>query len=412
MRVEIWRRILMLLVYCLEKSVDIVRKHLLPLGTLILSVLLSLLAAEVVIRAARPQPRLVITPGGFYTTDPPGRYRLSPGYRGRIYNRAEYDNEIRINTEGLRGEESGQQREGLTRLLSIGDSFVFGVGVEDFETFTAVIADRLVEQGIPAEGLNAGIPAFGVPDAVSWLSRHGIDLRPDVVILSIFQGNDLVDASPDREEILIVDGLLVPGKSAGGIKAWLYRHSHLYVLVKGLFEQPLLLPLRAKLGLGEPWKVRVLREEFGVYRNEATTELRPAIQATDQALGDLVSLAAERGFAVIAILIPSEIQVDPERWRSGLASLDLSSEEYDPQVPTQIFTDLLNRHSIPTLDLGPVFARGLAAGEDLYFRLDRHWTKQGHELAADAIGSFLTPRLNAKDPSDMARVAESEESRD
>lgn len=384
-------------------------KYLLPMVMLASSLLFSILAAEILVRSVRPQPRLVITPGGFYRADPPGRYRLSPGYRGRIYNRAEYDNEIRINTQGLRGGEVGEKRENLKRLLSIGDSFVFGVGVEDSETFTVGIANQLDERGIPAEGLNAGIPAFGVPDAVSWLSRRGIDLQPDVVILSIFQGNDLVDASPDREEILIVDGLLVPGQSPGGIKAWLHRHSHFYVLLKNLLEQPGFLPWRAKLGLGEPWKVRVLREEFGVYRKTAATELLPAIEATDRALDELKSLGKERGFAVVAVLIPSEIQVDAERWRAGLASLSLDPREYDPGVPTKIFTGLLDRHSIPTLDLGPVFAEGLAAGEDLYYRLDRHWTTRGHELAAAALGSFLAPQLKEKGPSDTATMASSEE---
>ena len=388
------------------------RKYLLPIGLLVISVLLSLLAAEFLIRAVRPQPRLVITPGGFYSADPPGRYRLSPGYRGRIYNRAEYDNEIRINQKGLRGGEVSEKSESLKRLLSIGDSFVFGVGVEDFETFTAVIAERLAEIGIPAEGLNAGIPAFGVPDAVSWLSRHGIDMEPDLVILSIFQGNDLVDASPDREEILIVDGLLVPGQSPGGFKAWLHRHSQFFLLLKSLLEQPGFLPWRAKLGLGEPWKVRVLREEFGVYRKTAATELQPAIQATDRALAELVTLGRERGFGVMAVLIPSEIQVDRERWRAGLASLGLDSEDYDPQVPTRIFSELLGRHSIPTLDLGPLFAEGLAARQQLYYRLDRHWTTRGHELAAAAIGTFLAPQLTENGPSELAKTTASEEPRD
>ena len=398
--------------YVVEIETHRVKKHLLPMGMLALSAVLSVLAAEFVVRGVRPQPRLVITPGGFYTVDPPGRYRLSPGYRGRIYNRAEYDNEIRINAEGLRGEEVGQKTERLTRLLAIGDSFVFGVGVEDTETFTAVMADQLTEIGVPAAGLNAGIPAFGVPDAVSWLARRGLALQPDVVILSIFQGNDLVDASPDREEILIVDGLLVPGQSAGGIKAWLHRHSHLYVLLKSLLEQPSLLPLRAKMGLGEPWKVRVLREEFGVYRQTAPADLGPAIEATDRALEELKTLGKVQGFSVVAVLIPSEIQVDGERWAAGLASLSLDAEEYDPEIPTRIFVDLLDRHAISTLDLGPVFAEGLAAGEDLYYRLDRHWTKQGHELAADAIESFLAPKLRDEGPADADTSAASEGPRD
>lgn len=379
---------------------------LISLAMLSVSALLSLAAAEILVRTVRPQPRLVITPGGFYIADPPGRYRLSPGYRGRIYNRAEYNNEIRINERGLRGEEIGEKTESNTRLLSVGDSFVFGVGVEDTETFAALIADRFENSGRPAEGLNAGIPAFGVPDAVGWLMRHGVDLQPDVVILSIFQGNDLVDASPEREEILLVDGLLVPGQSSRGIKAWLHRHSHLYVLVKTLLEQPGLRPLRSKLGLGEPWKVRVLKEEFGVYRKTASTELRPAIEETDRALGELVSLGREFDFEVTAVLIPGEIQVDADRWRDGLASLSLDPAAYDPEVPTRIFAELLSRHSIPTLDLGPFFA----SREDLYFRLDRHWTTRGHELAADAIASFLEQRLQQEESSpDAATRASSGE---
>lgn len=356
---------------------------------LALSVGLSLLAAELVVRMVRPQPRLVITPGGFYTADPPGRYRLSPGYRGRIYNRAEYSNTIRINKQGLRGGELGATDQGGRRILTIGDSFVFGVGVEDTETFTALLAERKSDSGTETEGLNAGIPAFGVPDAVSWMSRHGVALEPDLVIMAIFLGNDLVDASPDREEILLVDGLLVPGKSSGGLKAWAYRHSHLYVAIKGLLEQPGFMPLRSRLGLGEPWKMRTLREEFGVYKRSANRDLAPAIAATDEALGRLVDLAETNGFDLVSVLIPSEIQVDPERWRGGLASLDLDPDEYNPGTPTDIFKVLLEEHDIPVLDLGPLFAEGLANGEDLYFRLDRHWTTKGHTVAAERLSEFL-----------------------
>jgi len=380
------------------------KKLLQSAAMLALSLTLSLLAAEIVVRMVRPQPRLVITPGGFYTADPPGRYRLSPGYSGRIYNRAEYSNAIRINQQGLRGGELGARTPDGLRILTIGDSFVFGVGVEDTETFTALLAERFSSSGTETEGLNAGIPAFGVPDAVSWMSRHGVDLEPDLVIMAIFLGNDLVDASPDREEILLVDGLLVPGKSSGGVKAWAYRHSHLYVAIKGLLEQPGLLPLRSRLGLGEPWKVRTLREEFGVYKTSAASDLAAAIEATDQALGRLTALAQAEGFSLMSILIPSEIQVDPERWKGGLASLALDPEDYDAGTPTRIFRSLLERHEIPTLDTGPFFAQGLARGEDLYFRLDRHWTVAGHELAAAELWKFTSDLLEKRNPSGQPEV--------
>lgn len=369
---------------------------LVPAVTLAVSLALSLAVAEVFVRVTRPQPRLVIEPGGFYIPDPPGSYRLSPGYRGKIYNRAEYSNDIRINEAGLRGSEIGTSKEEeILRVLIVGDSFVFGVGVEDTETFTALLPESLAEEGFVAEGLNAGIPAFGVPDAESWFRRHGADLDPDVVVLAIFLGNDLVDASPDREEILLVDGLLVPSQSADGLRAWLHRHSHLFVAVKGLLEQPGFQPLRAKLGLREPWRTRTLREELGVYKQSAGQDMKPAIDATDEALGRLVDLSEELGFELFAMLIPSEIQLDPDRWLSSLTGLGLAPTDYDPSTPTRIFEDLLARHEIPTLDLAPQFSAGLGQGEKLYFRLDRHWTTAGHSLAADELARFLAPHLES-----------------
>lgn len=381
---------------------SLLKTLLVPAITLAVSLVLSLAAAEILVRLARPQPRLVIEPGGFYIPDPPGRYRLSPGYRGNIYNRAEYSNEIRINQAGLRGPEIGSSSDEILRVLVVGDSFVFGVGVEDTDTFTALLPARLARHDrAAAEGLNAGIPAFGVPDAESWFRRHGVALEPDIVVLAIFLGNDLVDASPDREEILLVDGLLVPSLSAGGIKAWLHRHSHLFVTVKSLLDQPGFQPLRDKLGLGEPWKTRTLREELGVYRKSADQALRPAIDATDEALGRFTELSEELGFELIAVLIPSEIQLEPERWQMSLTSLDLDPADYDPSTPTRIFQELLDRHEIPTLDLGPPFLTGLSRGEALYFRLDRHWTRAGHALAADELARFLTLRLQSRGTQDL-----------
>lgn len=381
---------------------SLLKTLLVPTITLAVSLVLSLAAAEILVRLVRPQPRLVIAPGGFYIPDPPGRYRLSPGYRGSIYNRAEYSNEIRINQAGLRGPEVGSSSDEILRVLVVGDSFVFGVGVEDTDTFTALLPARLGAHDKPAaEGLNAGIPAFGVPDAESWFRRHGVKLEPDVVALVIFLGNDLVDASPEREEILLVDGLLVPSQSDGGIKAWLHRHSHLFVAVKSLLDQPDLQPLRDRLGLGEPWRTRTLREELGVYRKSAGEELRPAIDATDEALGRFTELSDELGFELIAVLIPSEIQLEPERWQMSLTSLALDPADYDPSTPTRIFQELLDRHEIPTLDLGPPFLTGLSRGEALYFRLDRHWTRAGHALAADELARFLTLRLQSGDTQDL-----------
>ncbi len=364
-----------------------------PVAALLMAAVFALAVGEIAVRVLLPQVRLVIEPGGFYIADPPGRYRLAPGYRGRITNRAEYDNEIRINEAGLRGPELAARSEDRLRVLAIGDSFTFGVGVEDSETFVAVLAEELNGASIVAEGLNAGTPAFGVPDAMLWLRRHGLELDPDVVVLAVFLGNDLIDASPDREEILVVDGLLVPGESPRGVKAWLFRNSQLYVAVKGLMELSAMRPLRSKLGLGEPWTQRVLREELDVYRRGARERFAEAVAATEGALSELAVLAAEHDFEPVVLMIPSEVQVDPERWAAAVKTLELDPADYDPRLPTRIFREMLARHAIPVVEPAQELAARIRGGENLYYRLDRHWTAGGHRLAAEKLAEALRPRL-------------------
>lgn len=365
------------------------RRFLLPALALLASLAAALALGELAVRLALPQPRLVISPGGLYSADPPGRCRLTPGYEGRIFNRAEYSVPIRVNRHGLRGPQIGAPSAGTLRVLAIGDSFVFGVGVEDDETFVASLAARLTRPERPAEGLNAGVPTFGVPDAESWLARHGLDLEPDVVVLGVFLGNDLIDASPDRPAIHLVDGLMVPAASPRGLKAWLHRRSHLYVALKGLLERPALESLRARLGLGEPWTVRTLREEFTVYHRDAPRALAPAIAATDGALERLAASARASGFTLLALLIPSEVQLDRARWNDALAALKLAPEAHDPAMPGRILRRLLTKHGIPAVDPAPRLAARMASGEELYFALDRHWTAAGHAVAAAELALYL-----------------------
>src|SRR6185436_19226191 len=130
-----------------------------------MGVVLALVVAEVALRLVRPQLVLVVDPGLYAGAPEPLRYRLQPGFRGRITNRREFDHAVSIDALGLRGAEVGAKDPSRLRLLALGDSFTFGVDVEDDQPWVVRLASRLTAKGIPAEGLNAGAPGYGVPDA-------------------------------------------------------------------------------------------------------------------------------------------------------------------------------------------------------------------------------------------------------
>lgn len=341
----------------------------------------SLLVAEFAIRLVRPQAVMTVTPG-LYQPDEPRRYRIAPEFRGRITNQAEFDTEVVTNQEGLRGPEVGPKPAGSIRILAIGDSFTFGVGAQQAETWPARLERRMPN----AQVLNAGAPGFGVPDEVAWFEQYGGALDPDAVIVAVFLANDLQDASPDQPKVAVVDGALVVPGETGGLRRWLYYHSHLFRLLKSSVLEG---RVRSLLGLKEPWATRELRAEFSLYAPTLPAELRKGAEATEAAVARLAS----RGVPVVAVLIPSLPQVDPRRWTALLGRFNLNPAGHDPRRPNRLFREIFERHGIPVLDLTDTFAAAVQQGQQIYYPIDQHLTPAGYDLMARTIGEFLPGAL-------------------
>ncbi len=364
--------------------------NLLLLGvTLIVAVAFS----ELAVRLIAPQAVMLWRPGPF-AQDEPGFFRMRPGHQGVLTNRVEYENDIRINDAGLRGAAPTPPVAGSCRALAIGDSFTFGVGVEEAELFHQRGAAQV---GQPVEMLNGGIPAIGVPQEIRWLERHGLSLEPDVVLLNVFVGNDLRDADTDVDRWNVIDGQLAPPDAKPGLKDWLYNHVHLFVLLKNAVPNGLQQRVRGVLGMGEPWSLRYAREVFEIYHLQMTPRVRRGIQRTEDALDRWLELAERDGFQVAVTLIPDIVQVDPESWQGALRQLGVAAGDVDPRQPNRLLRAACERRGIPVLDFTDDFAAAYAPardrGEPLYFPIDRHWTAAGHQLAGDATARFLQPML-------------------
>ncbi|MES1240537.1 MAG: GDSL-type esterase/lipase family protein [Acidobacteriota bacterium] len=357
------------------------RARLVRLILLGFSLVSSLLVAELAIRLVRPQAVMTVSPG-LYQPDAPRRYRIAPGFRGRITNQAEFDTGVETNRAGLRGPEVGPKPAGGLRLLAVGDSFTFGVGAEQEETWPARLERRMRDVQV----LNAGAPGFGVPDEVAWYEAHGIGLRPDAVVVAVFLANDLQDASPDQPRVAVVDGsLVVPGET-GGLRRWLYYHSHLFRLLKSSVLEG---RVRSLLGLREPWARRELRAELSLYEPTLPEGMKKGAEATEEAVARLAS----RGVPAVAVLIPSLPQVDPRRWTALLGQFGLDPAGYDSRRPNRLFREIFERHGVPVLDLTDTFETAVRQGQRIYYPIDQHLTPAGYDLMARTIGDFLPGAL-------------------
>jgi hypothetical protein len=143
-------------------------------------------AARLFIRsepAANRAPFMMISPIG---------YRLIPGNRSLRYFRMNGRTvNLGINSLGFRGPEIAPDKDSRRRVLFLGDSIVFGTGLEPAETIPARLEEIL---GPSAEVINAGIPGFCLVDEAATLVEWGPPLRPDIVIVGFFL-NDFARSS-------------------------------------------------------------------------------------------------------------------------------------------------------------------------------------------------------------------------
>jgi len=126
---------------------------------------------------------------------------------------------VSANSRGIRGrvEYSPGRRPGLRRVVVVGDSFTFGEGVGDDETYPAQLQARL---GPGIEVINLGVHGYGHDQMLIHLREEGLRYQPDLVVLGYYaddvarNGLSFRDyAKPRyalREGALVLEGSPVP----------------------------------------------------------------------------------------------------------------------------------------------------------------------------------------------------------
>lgn len=176
----------------------------------------------------------------FYEADAELGTRLRPHAEEQISFSGNPVSTARTNALGFRGADWATPPSGTREVLVVGDSQVFGLGVEEGQTFSAVLAQKL---GRPV--LNAGVPTYGPPEYLA-VARRLIESRPsiDTLVLGLNMANDVFEASqPNRDRHAVWDGWAVRVETAPRTaptpfpgRAWLMARSHLVFALRALWN--------------------------------------------------------------------------------------------------------------------------------------------------------------------------------
>ena len=101
--------------------------------------------------------------------------------------------EVRTNSCGMRGPERSIAKErNLFRIALLGDSFAFGWGVNEEQSFAHLMEKNLnlFTAGRPkVEVLNFGVPGYSTFQQVALLEEKGLDFKPDVVLVYFIEND-------------------------------------------------------------------------------------------------------------------------------------------------------------------------------------------------------------------------------
>jgi lysophospholipase L1-like esterase len=118
-----------------------------------------------------------------FTTNPDSipHFRLRPGSHGRMMKCP-----ISINSLGFRGPEFSASKDGVYRIVALGESTTFGMTLRPEDKPWPEMLEQIIRQRMktrrPVQVINAGVPTYSLQASLERLPREILPLQPDMII--------------------------------------------------------------------------------------------------------------------------------------------------------------------------------------------------------------------------------------
>lgn len=305
--------------------------------------------------------------------DPYLGYVYPPHLKARIgAGKARF--EIVADEHGFRNPSPWPERASV---VIVGDSLAYGWGLTREESWIALLEKELDDGPVVTLGLPGTVPQ----QYLRYLETFGLALEPEIVIFTIFSGNDFVDA-------MAFDSWSAAG-SPGSFGDWrnfggdvpspgrdLIARSYLLAFLKSASRslrsrsasRTMVLEDDARLVLTPS----ILRHAV-LHRRPDSPGFRSVLEATLAAR----DLAESTGSRFVVLLFPTREEI----------YLPLVEEPFPSLFGP--FKEALERESVEYIDLATRFGQLAARKQKLYFTVDTHPNAYGNEVVAKVVADRL-----------------------
>jgi hypothetical protein len=398
-------------------------KRVLSATTLLLALVVGFALAEGLVRlyfAIAPPPR-----DAPYVRHADAGYRLRPDTPD-VFLR---DPDNYTNSLGFRDcEHPRHKAPGTYRIVGIGDSFVYANIRHLSDHFLRVAAaeiERRSEDSTRVEMILMGVGGYSPENEVGVLRAIALPLEPDLVVLNFFVGNDVtgirlrgkilggqwyaasspygwLDTLRKSELFLLVEKVLLP--PFRGFLLRLYLHGQ-HGGTRAVKTAPPVQPAagdgagpdaRDTVAAGQPgkppsdWALHAILKDIQVFAAHPQPKTERMWRETEACLEEFDALCDRAGVPWILLLIPAQVQVDPDLRQAVERRFALSPAELDFDAPQRRLHAFAGARGIPVLDPLPDMREQNRPGHLLYIPDDGHWNVRGNRLAGEMLGTFVS----------------------
>jgi hypothetical protein len=312
------------------------------------------------------------------------------------------------NSAGFRSDREFSQEPapGVLRILSMGDSFNAGFRVGQDETLSHLQEEWINGNYGPAEILVAETEDPSI--ALYYLDKFGLQLKPQIVLLGITLGNDIVQAYQGLDEhgrynIIKENGQVhieVSNNSLIGFEQLAaYKIPPEYLKSESSSER---FTRRAKRWLSKRHLLRRFYQQheaitswgdrdnlslfdpnngFGVFAEPLPPKIEEAYQRLFRVIEGLALICRQKEMIFAVQVFPQRYQVQSEDWASAVKEYGLQASRFNLMGPNQKIAAFCRKQGIACIDPTAAMAESYTkTGISMYLpRGDMHWNKEGHQ---------------------------------
>ena len=318
-----------------------------------------------------------------FMPDPAIGYRLRPDARTRFVTE-EFDASIAINAQGVRDDEPiGPKPPNERRIVVLGDSLVLSVQVDRGRTFCRLLEERLNSGGgaIRYRVINAGVQGYGPVEELLFYRHYAHAFQPDLVIATLFVGNDAEEAVASAPKLLGAARPLADALSNSLITRLrrLVRRSMVLQLVR--------LRIVSVTDRLSNW-ISPPEPPLQSYAEKPAARIAEGLRISRECVEKIAAEAAAGGARTMVMLMPARFQVDDTDYGHLKKAVEGAGGRLIRDAATERFDRAIAELPLPRFDALPPL-RAALPGPDVFYQKTVHLTPRGHEIVARALEEFI-----------------------